>query len=290
MPSTVTDDLVEQRILEAYAGCGEDAVATGWAGLRLLGAGFSDGLAPDGRSRLDVPIAVWGRVRRRPGVITLRFHVPEDEIVIVHGVRCAVAERSLFDQIRIIGMQGGGEWDQIAEVDMACASQLTSIRRMYRYRWTRYWYRDIRTLDRILPRCVEDARSPREVDLRKVWTVHAGWESPLCNVTILDLDGRFVGMPDVFDPARAVAGEYAGGGHRRKAQHNSDLSRGAAFRRVGIETVEVTNTHVERPERIVAWMQEAEERALLLPRRWQLAPVTGPSLDEILDRRTPYVL
>ena len=45
MPARVTDDLVEQRILEAYAGGGRRCVVTGWAGLRLLGGGWFDGLA-----------------------------------------------------------------------------------------------------------------------------------------------------------------------------------------------------------------------------------------------------
>lgn len=285
--TTVSDTLVEQRIIEAYAGSGPTAVVTGWAGLRLLGAGFSDGLAADGTTRLDVPVAVnGGHARGRPGVVTIRYRVPDDEVTLVHGIRCAVPERSLLDQVRLVAQLGGDDWDQIAEVDMACASQLTSIRRMARYRWTRYWYRDIRTLDQILPRCVEDARSPREVGFRKVWTQDAGWPTPLCNRTVTDFDGAVIGMPDLFDAVRAVAGEYAGGGHRRKHQHDSDLSRAAAFRRVGIEIVEVTN-NVARPDRVVAWMREAEERALLLPRRWQLPPSSGPTLDEILDRQRP---
>ncbi len=288
VPAHVTDELVEQRILEAYAACGPNAVVTGWAGLRLHGAGFSDGLGADGNTRLDVPVSMnGGRTRSRPGVITLRTTVPTDEVVVIHGVRCAVIARALLDQIRLEAQLGGDEWDQISQVDMACAAQLISIKRMARYRWMRYWYRDIRTLDRILPKCTEDARSPREVDFRRVWTDHAGWPNPLCNRTITDDEGRVIGMPDLFDVDRSVAGEYAGGGHRQKHRHNSDLIRAAAFRRVGIEIVEVTNTHIERPGRVVGWMQEAEERASLLPRRWQVAPRTGPTLDQILDRQRP---
>src|SRR4051794_19590475 len=57
VPATVSSDLVEQRILEAYAGAGDDAVVTGWASLRLQRGGYFDGLAPDGQTRLAVPIA-----------------------------------------------------------------------------------------------------------------------------------------------------------------------------------------------------------------------------------------
>jgi len=279
----VSDDVVEQRILEAYAGCGPHAVVTGWAGLRLQGAGFFDGLDRDGKTRLPVPIAAnGGRVRSREGVLIVGNLVPADETTVAHGMRCATIERSLLDEVREIGRQR--EWDQIAAVDMTCAAQITSIRRMARYRWTRYWYRDIRTLDRILPWCDEEARSRREVDFRRVWTQDAGWPRPLCNRAVLDLDGRVVGIPDLFDPVRSVAGEYAGAGHREKEQHDSDLTRAAAFRRVGIEIVEVTATHLRSPSMVVGWMEEAADRAALLPRRWQLA-APGPSLDELLDRR-----
>ena len=63
-PGRVSDELVEQRILEAYAGAGPRAVVTGWAGLRLLGGGYFDGLASDGVTRLPVPIATNGRTAR----------------------------------------------------------------------------------------------------------------------------------------------------------------------------------------------------------------------------------
>src|SRR6187551_1047548 len=41
--ATTTDELVEQRILEAFVAAGPDAVVTGWASLRLQRAGYFDG-------------------------------------------------------------------------------------------------------------------------------------------------------------------------------------------------------------------------------------------------------
>lgn len=276
-----TTTVVEQRILEALTWAGPRAVATGWAALRLQGGGFFDGLARDGRTQLPVPVAANGERRRpRPGVHLSEDRIPEDEVVVVHGMRCAVSERALLDEVR----RDADAWDGVVAVDMTCAAQLTSIRRMQRYRWARYWYRDIRRLDRILPLADEGARSRPEVDFRGIWTQEAGWSRPLCNRTILDLDDRFVGMPDLFDPERGVAGEYAGAGHRDGDQHDADLDRAAAFRRVGIEAVEVTARHLRDPLRVARLLEEAAERAALLPRRWQLAPAP-PSLDAILDLR-----
>jgi hypothetical protein len=280
VPSGTPADVVEQRILEALTWAGPDAVVTGWGALRLHGGGFFDGLARDGRTRLPVPIAANSERRRaRAGIHLTEDRIPEDEVVIAHGMRCAVVDRALFDEIR----REPDEWDGVVAVDMCCAAQLTSIRRMQRYRWARYWYRDVRRLDRILPLADEGARSRPEVDLRRIWTEHAQWPHPLCNRTILDLEGVVVGMPDLFDPSRAVAGEYAGAGHRDVDQHDRDLERAAAFRRVGIEAVEVTARHIRQPALVTRLLDEAAERAALLPRRWQLGP-EAPSLDSILDR------
>jgi hypothetical protein len=284
VPSGVSADVVEQRILEAVTWAGPGAVVTGWAALRLHGGGFFDGLARDGRTRLPIPIAANNERRRpRPGVRLSEDRIPEDEVVIVHGMRCAKIERALFDEIR----SQRDEWDGVIAVDMSCAAQMTSIRRMQRYRWARYWYRDVRRLDRALPLADEGARSRPEVDLRRIWTEHAGWPHPLCNRTILDLEGVVIGMPDLFEPDRGVAGEYAGAGHRDGDQHDQDLERAAAFRRVGVEAVEVTARHVRQPLLVASLLEEAAERAALLPRRWQLAP-EGPTLDAILDRRDQH--
>ena len=283
VPRTSTDPIVEQRILEAYAWAGPDAVITGWASLRLHGAGFFDGLARDGRRELPVPVALNG-VRRRPrtGIHLVEDCVPTDEVATIHDIRCAAIERALFDEVRRVR----DDWDAVVAVDMTCAAQLTSLRRMARYRWTRFWYRDVRRLDRVLPLADENVRSRPETDFRRIWTEDARWPHPLCNRTVLDVEGAFVGVPDMLDPVRRVAGEYAGAGHREAAQHDSDLDRVAAFRRVGLEVVEITARHARQRDRVVQLLYEAEERAALLPQRWKLAPV-GVSLDQLLDRRDP---
>ena len=279
--ASVSDDLVEQRILEAIDRAGERAVVTGWASIRLQRGGFFDGLGRDGRTRLPVPIAANGeRLAAHPGLHRVRDHVPEDEVVVVHGIRCATIERALFDEIRRLD----NDRDRIVAVDMTCAAQLTSLRRMRRYRWSRYWYRDVRTLDRILPFCDEGSRSRPEVDLRLIWELDAGWSHPLCNRAVHDLDGALIGVPDLLDPRRGVTGEFAGADHRGIEQHADDVERAEAFHRVGLEVVEVVGRQLRDRRRIVSRLHAAEERAHGRTPRWRLGPA-GPSLDEILDRR-----
>jgi hypothetical protein len=281
VPADVSDECVEQRIIEAAVGVGPGAVVTGWAALRLSGGGFFDGLARDGVSRLAVPIAANGRRSDpRPGVQLTRDRIPADEVRVVHGVDCAVVERALFDEIRrLVGLR-----DQVVAADMAFGGELTSRRRMERYRWDRYWYRDVRRLDRVLPLTDEHARSRPEVDFRLVWKLDAGWPHPHVNRGVLDLDGRLVGVPDLIDAERGVTGEFAGAGHRDGEQHESDVERAARFRAVGLEVVEVVGRDLRHPARILDRMQEAAERAALLPQRWRLAP-PPLSLDAVLEQR-----
>ena len=59
VPSSVEPGLVEQRIVEQGTRLRRGAI-TGWAALRLLGGGYFDGLAPDGRTPLRIPIAANG--------------------------------------------------------------------------------------------------------------------------------------------------------------------------------------------------------------------------------------
>jgi len=278
----VSDAVVEQRILEAAARCGERASVTGWAALRLLGGGHFDGLARDGGTRLPVPIAAnGGRLRSRPGLLVVRDTMPDGETELIHGIRCANAERALFDEMRRIGDQR----EMAIAADSAFAGQLTSLRRMRRYAASRRWYRDVRTVTGALEMAVEDSRSPQEGRFRQIWEYDAGWGRPLCNRAVYDLDGRLVAVPDLLDPERGVVGEYAGADHRDIDRHESDIGREADLRRVGLEYVEVVGRDLRTTQRVIARMNEAEARAGILPRLWVLGPPRSPALDEILDLR-----
>jgi hypothetical protein len=279
VPARIGDELVEQRILEAYSRSLGGAVITGWAALRLHGGNFFDGLGRDGRTRLAVPIAANGERLSGPGVV--RDLIPPDEVVIIHGIRCAAVERALYDE-----MQRIGEVREMAvAVGAACAAQLTSVKRMRLYAATRRWYRDVRLIREAVEMSVEDCRTPQEDRFRQVWEFDADWGRPLINRTVLDKDGRFVATPDLLDPVRGVVGEYAGADHRDIDRHEADVDRAADVRRVGLELVEVVGRTIRDPHRVVARMEEAAARAVNLEPRWQLAPRRTPTLDQILDRR-----
>lgn len=285
VPAEVDRDAVEQRILESFARVGPRGVLTGWAALRLHRAAFFDGLARDGRSPRAVTVAANGeRLTTRPGTDVIRDLVPPDEIVEIAGIRCAIVERALYDE-----MQRLGEVREMAvAIGAACAARLTSVRRMRLYAATRRWYRDVRMVREAVEMAVEDCRSPQEDRFRQLWEYDARWGRPLINRTILDERGRFVATPDLFDPRRGVVGEYAGADHRDIDRHEADVDREADIRRVGLEYVELVGRTLRQPSRVIARMEEAAARAVHLEPRWQLGPRTRPSLDELLgDPRRP---
>lgn len=255
---------------------------TGWAALRLHGGNFFDGLARDGRTPRRVQIAANGeRLTGTAGTLVVRDRIPEDEVVVLHGIRCTRPERALFDEMRL--------WhadvrEMAVAVGAACAAQLTSVRRMRVYAATRRWYRDVRPIKEAVEMAVENSRSPQEDRFRMIWEYDAAWGRPLCNRPILDQRGQLVAIPDLFDPVRGVVGEYAGADHRDIDRHAQDVARQAALRDVGLEYVEVVGRDLRDPRRVVDRMERAAARAVHLTRSWQVAPAP-PTLDEILDRR-----
>lgn len=264
VPAEVSDELVEQRIVEASARGG---VVTGWAALRLHGGGFFDGLARDGSTRLDVPIAACGgRLSSAPGVQVVRDDIPPDDITVVHGIRCATVERALFDEMRRLGEVR----EMAVAIGAACAAGLTTVQRMRTYTATRRWYRDVRMCREAVELAVPGCRSPQEDRFRLLWELDARWGRPLINCTVLDLDGRFVARPDLLCVERGVAGEYAGADHRDIDRHEEDIAREAAMRSVGLEYVEVVGRDLRHPERVMRRMEEAAARAVHLERRWQV--------------------
>jgi hypothetical protein len=279
VPAEVGDDLVEQRILEQAVRLTTGAV-TGWAALRLHGAGYFDGRARDGVTRLPVLLAAnQDRIRGNAASVVVRAVVPEHEIVVRHGIRCTTVERALFDEMS----RAGCEDDAVVAADMACAAELTSLRRMRAYVARRAGQRGIEQVVTALGQADEGSRSPMETRFRQVWR-RAGWPRPLCNRGVLDGRGRLIGVPDLLDQRRGIAGEFDGADHRAIGRHRRDVRREDLFRRVGLEYFAVVGADLDDEQLVHERMEATRARAGLLPRAWHLAP-PGPSLDERLDQR-----
>ena len=288
MPADVDADVPEQRILEQSVRLGPTGAVTGWAGCRLHGAAFFDGLAADGRTPLPVPLVTGGTtLRGDASVRVLRDQLSVDNVVVRHGIRTTRVERALFDAMRCADLR-----EAVVAMDMAAAADLVSIRRTRHHLSTRTGSRGARRVARTLSLADEHSRSPNETRMRLVWVLDAGLPIPLVNQPVFDCDGRLLGIVDLLDEQAGLVGEYDGADHRTAARHSSDVAREDDLRSVGLEVFRVTGPDLPVPERVVTRMRAARRRARWTPaaeRRWTIEPPAWwdrpATLDELLDER-----
>ena len=261
-----TPDSVEQRILEASVRAGEHGAVTGWAALRLHRVGFCDGLAGDGTSVLPVPLVEGvGRIRKHPSIEVSRETLPDDEVLVVHGIRCTTPARALYDEVRAHDLR----W-AVVHADMAYAAGAVTREGWADYLASRPWHVRIRHARLVSELSAVGSRSPGETLLRLVWVLDGGWPTPLCNPLVTDEHGVVVAMPDLFDPVLGVAVEYEGAVHRSRDAHTRDLAREHDLRALGLEYAAFTGPDLGDRRRIVERLAAARARAGRSPRRWGL--------------------
>ena len=127
------------------------------------------------------------------------------------------------------------EPEAVQDADMAAYSDLVSRREASAFAainpgWTGIERFRVGTAD-----MDENAWSPPEVTMRRLWEHEAGLPRPLCNRPVFDLNGNHLGTPDLIDPVTGVIGEYNGALHLDSAQRSHDVVREASFRAVGLE-------------------------------------------------------
>src|SRR4051812_23040440 len=236
VPSTVDGGVVEQHIVEQEARIGRYGAISAWAALRWRGATYFDGRSARAEGLLPVPLAVGKEcLRPHPSFVRLRRQLPLWEWDLHRGLRCAIWQRALFDEIIRLGDVRGAT----VAVDMVVASGLGTVEEFWVF------------LDHVRPRngvvlgraAAELARgtswSPQEVWMRLCWSLDAGLPEPRCNVPVFDRHGNLLGIPDLFDPEAGVVGEYQGAIHRDPGQHRRDVERAERFRGHGLEYFEV---------------------------------------------------
>ena len=281
----MTDDDVEQRVLEASVRLPTGGAVTGWAAARLHGAAYFDGLACDGRTRLAVPLVVprASGLRSLPGSTVHRDPLPPEEVVRVAGVSVTVPVRAVFDEMRRVG----DPREAVVALDMAAAAELVSLREMRSYAGQRRSWRRGRRPAWAVAMASELSVSPGETRMRLVWVVDAGLPPPLVNQPVWDLDGRLLGVADLLDPHVGLVGEYDGATHRHAHRHARDVHREDLFRRAGLEYVTVTGPDLADPPLLVERIRHARARAVAAARSraWTLqAPEGWWTTDTVADR------
>ncbi|GAB4012664.1 hypothetical protein [Nocardioides ultimimeridianus] len=286
VPAGTDRSRVEQRIVEQAGRVAADGAVTGWAALRMWGAAFFDGTTHAGAAVLPVPLVSSHHLADTPDSTASR--AAATGIWIVAGVRVVSPAAALYAEL--LRRDAQGPTDQlramVAAIDMACAAPVTSLRRFGEWLDRRGPVsRRVRTA---LAHASEHAVSPPEVEMRMTWTLDAGWPAPQVNRDVFDLEGRFIGRPDLMDPVHGVFGEYNGALHRARDRYRSDVARMERLREHGLEGFVVVAG--DGPQVQLDRMAAARGRALRRPasdRRWTLDPPQGRArpftADEILD-------
>lgn len=96
---------------------------------------------------------------------------------------------------------------------------------------------------------------------------------PELDVPVFDRSGRFVGTPDVIDPAAGVYGMYDGALHLAGTVRHADVAKEAAYRRLGLEGVTMMSGDVADSDPFRLRLRDAYARADRRPaahREWML--------------------
>jgi hypothetical protein len=289
LPATVDRRVPEQRILEKSVRLPPAGAVTGWAALRLTGAAYFDGLAPDGSTEIPVLLAVGDSVGRRthPGTVLSYEPLEGREVCRRQGVPATVPRRALFDEMRRTR-----EWrDAVVAMDMAAAAGLVSVRQLAEHHASHRSWRRASVVGKALPYASERSRSPAETRLRLVWRVDAGLPQPLVNREVFDLQGRLICVADLFDPVAGLVVEYDGAEHRKARRHSKDVAREERCRAAGLEYCKITGPDMRTTSLVVDRLLATRGRARFLrpaERRWTLRyPPRWPH-QESLDQRLAH--
>lgn len=286
VPADVLDDVPEQRVLEQSMRLPEGGAVTGWAGCRLSGGNFFDGLGTDARTRLPVPLSIGdlGQLAQTPHARIFRDRMDPAEVVLRLGIPCTRPLRALFDAART----AADLRETVVAIDMGAAAELASLQQLGVYATARPGWRGVPQVRAALPLASEDSRSPNETRMRLVWRLDAVLPPPLANQPVFDRCGTLLGVADLFDPVAGVVGEYDGADHRSGMRHAKDVAREDRFRGVGLEYFKVTGPDM-RDRRLVAnRMLSTRRRALWLApgeRSWTVEPPPGWAEEMALHER-----
>lgn len=262
--------VVEQRIAEEAGRLTSTGAVTGWAALRLHGAGYFDGLEPDGRTLCPVPLVVpaGGNLRRTAAIEVRRERLEPTETTMVHDVPVTSPERAAFDAAR----HASDLRAAVVVLDMALAPGVITAAGFRSYVATKRGWPGLKQVQRALLLADERSMSPAETRLRLIWQLDGRLPRPRCNWPVADEGGRFIGRPDLLSERFAVVGEFDGSPHRSRARHRDDLRRDDAFRAVGLEPFRIVGADLADTDLVLTRIRAAIDRSAQLGvrRSWLL--------------------
>lgn len=235
-----------QRILSAASLLPPDGAIGGWAAAYVRGVDHLDGL--DGRRQeLGVEVLLAPGLHRLdvPGIVYRRARLRTGEATFVHGLRVTSPLRTAVD----LACWADSVTEATVCLDLLLQAGLNPAALRAAVPTGRRGAVQARQAIALARR---GARSPGETRLRLLYGTEFPQAPVLLNPTLLDAAGRFVAMPDLFDPDAGLALEYDGAswdseraeGHRDRRQHREDNVREEAVERLGVIVVRADATDV----------------------------------------------
>lgn len=261
-----------QRVIEAAARLPAYGAVTGWGAFHIAGARWFEGGQPG--SERPVPLALGPEKSLRPGmgyVLSQEILRPQ-EIARLRGVRVTTALRSVTYEMR----KATTDEEALVAFEMAAYDDFVSVVELARYIPEQTWIRQgVERLRRLLPELEENSWSPMETLMRHCWVHEAGLPRPMANRPVFDLNGRFIGTPDLLEPDLGVFALYDGSLHLAGAQRHADVVKYAAYTRLGLEGVTMMAGDLGNRRAFVSRLRDAARRASRTPasaRAWAPAP------------------
>jgi hypothetical protein len=222
-----------QRIVSAAVVMPREGAIGGWAAAYVHGADHLDGRD---RNLKDLPVDVLlppdlHRLQV-PGIAYRRATLRQEDVTTIEGVRVTSLLRTAVD----LACWAPSVTEAVVLLDLLLGVGLDRVLlRASAPKDRRGSVRARGAIDLARP----GSRSPGETRLRLVYVQDVGALEPLLNPTLLDLGGRFLAMPDLFDEEAGLAIEYDGAswvgerplGHRDAEQHREDNVREEAMER-----------------------------------------------------------
>jgi hypothetical protein len=256
-----------QRIVEAGCLLPRYGAVTGWGALAWRADGWFNGLRADGSAR-PVPVALsFHRIRPQPLLHVCSERCTAVDVEVIDGLPVHVPAAAVGYEVRYAPHVRAAA----IALNMACFHDLVSLEEMAGWIGMHPSYTGIEQAREAWPLGDENAWSPAEVTMKAIWS--GPFPEPLSNQPVFDLQGHFLGTPDLIDPRTGVLGEYQSDQFHPGSVRAKDLARLHDFRSHGLAPVEMVTSELGMPGpflmRLGAAYAEAEARPLS-ERRWTL--------------------
>lgn len=172
-------------------------------------------------------------LRPHPALAISREILPPGTIRRVRGLRVTDSLWSVAHEMR----KAPTDAASVVAFEMAAYEDFVSVAELSSYVDGALWVRQgVPRIRALLPLLDENSWSPMEPIMRMAW-IASGCGRPRANRPVFDLNGRFVGTPDLLDPLAGVYGLYDGALHLAGDVRGQDIVKEAAYRALGLEGV-----------------------------------------------------